>query len=497
MLSLGIDLGSSSVKVTVLDIGSGKAVASAQYPEKELKINAPHPGWAEQDPETWWTCFQKAYEKVREKAEVDTKKIVSVGISYQMHGLVLVDKNLEVIRPSIIWCDSRAVSIGNNAYKALGEEYCDEHLLNSPGNFTASKLKWVKENEPQAYERIHKVLLPGDYLAMKLSGECHTTASGLSEGIFWDFKAHDVATKLLDFYGIDASILSEPKPTFGIQSNVLSEVGKQLGFGSETVVSYRAGDQPNNAFSLNVLEPGEIAATAGTSGVIYAVTDQLVGDEKSRVNTFLHGNSSNTLRRNGILLCVNGTGILNSWLRSNMGDDNLGYEQMNTMATEIPVGSEGLICLPFGNGAERVLENQDIKASFINLDFNRHSKKHMYRAAQEGIVFALTYGFEILSDLGAHSSTIRACKANMFLSPLFREAFTNSVNTPLELYDTDGAEGAARGAAVGAGHYKSFKEAFAGLTLLSLTKPEEHLVIEYNKAYQNWKKALNNALKNQ
>lgn len=490
---LGCDLGSSSVKASLIEVETGLAIASSQSPSDEMPMIAVKPGWAEQDPEMWWEHLVSSIQASLRKSGAKEDEIAGIGISYQMHGLVCVDKHQKVLRPSIIWCDSRSVEIGNNAFQKLGEKYCLEHLLNSPGNFTASKLKWVKDNEPSVYDQIHKVMLPGDFLAMRLSGDIVTTASGLSEGMLWDYQTSSPADRLLDLYGFDSSILADVVPTFSIQGKLQKSAAAILGLKEGTPIGYRAGDQPNNAFSLNVLKPGETAATAGTSGVIYSVTDQNAFDLKSRVNTFIHvnnnaaGNTKDQIR-NGVLLCINGTGILNSWLRKNLksSDSPLDYETMNTISAEAPIGSDGLVVLPFGNGAERILENKNINSSFHGLNFNRHNQSHVFRAAQEGIVFALKYGFDVLQGMGLKSQVIRAGNANMFLSPLFREAFVNTIGARLELYDTDGAKGAALGAGVGCGVYNSFEEAFSGLKMIRSEEPDKNKTNQYLSSYNSW-----------
>jgi xylulokinase len=492
---LGYDLGSSSVKASLVNAETGQAVASAQSPSEEMPMLAVNPGWAEQDPEMWWEHVMRSTKMCLQKSGIQSSDIAAIGISYQMHGLVCVDKNQNALRPSIIWCDSRAVEIGNEAFRKLGEKYCLERLLNSPGNFTASKLKWVKENEPEIYSQIHKVMLPGDYIAMRLTGEIVTTASGLSEGMLWDYEKNTSPERLLSYYGIDASLLATVLPTFSVQGKLKKSVAETLGLKEGTPIAYRAGDQPNNAFSLNVLNPGETAATAGTSGVIYSVTEKNAFDPKSRVNTFIHVNNQaavgaapgNSEPRNGVLLCINGTGILNSWLRKNMSTGTpYDYDTINKISAEAPIGSDGLVVLPFGNGAERVLENKNINSSFHGLNFNRHQQSHVFRAAQEGIVFALKYGFDVLKEMGLKTNVIRAGNANMFLSPLFREAFVNTIDARLELYDTDGAKGAALGAGVGAGVYTSFEEAFQGLSVIRSEDPNGKLKAPYTEAYQQW-----------
>ncbi|MBI9073266.1 MAG: carbohydrate kinase [Melioribacteraceae bacterium] len=490
-LLLGYDIGSSSVKASVIDAETGIMVASAGSPETEMKIDAPKMGWAEQNPELWWKHLSIATKKIIDSNKIDPKNIEAIGISYQMHGLVVVDKDQKVLHPSIIWCDSRAVEIGNNAFNEMGAEFCLENYLNSPGNFTASKLKWVKENKPEVFEQIYKFMLPGDYIAMKLTGEICTTVSGLSEGVLWDFKKNTTANDLLNHYGLSNNLIPKIVPTFGDQGTLLQSTADELGLKAGIKIAYRAGDQPNNAFSLNVLNPGEVATTAGTSGVVYGVTELDNYDSESRVNSFAHVNYSDEKRNKGVLLCINGTGILNSWIRNEMLNGGISYNDMNKIASEAPIGSENLITLPFGNGAERSLSNKEVQANIFGLNFNRHSKAHMLRSAQEGIVFAFKYGMEIMEAMGLKMDIVRAGKANMFLSPLFREAFVNTSEATLELYNTDGSEGAARGAGIGAGIYNSADEAFDGLKKLEHEEPVSEKVEQYAEAYLAWKEKLN------
>ncbi len=490
---LGFDLGSSSVKAALLDAGSGKPLASAFSPASEMKINAPKPGFAEQDPENWWQELIHATRLLHKKIPFAKDEIGAIGIAYQMHGLVCIDKNNLPLRPAIIWCDSRAVDYGAKAFDALGQGYCLEHFLNSPGNFTASKLKWVKENEPEIYKKTARVLLPGDFIALKLTGEAVTTNSGLSEGIFWDYKEDSIARSLLDYYGIDSSLLAPRVPSFGLQGKLQSIAAEELGIAAGTPVCYRAGDQPNNAFSLQVLEPGEIAATAGTSGVLYGISDKASFDRQSRVNPFIHVNHFAESPRYGILMCLNGTGILNSWLRKEFFPDQT-YEAMNQGASAAPMGADGIFCYPFGNGAERILENKNPGGHIRGLDFNRHNKYHLARAAQEGIVFSLIYGAEIMQAMGLSLTRIRAGFANMFLSNLFTETFANLSGCPVELYNSDGAVGAARGAGFGSGYYKQFSDCFRGMEIVHQVDPVEKEVIRIKEIYAQWKKGLKNIL---
>lgn len=490
---IGYDIGSSSIKATLLAAETGQIIASASSPKTELEIMAPKPGWAEQHPEVWWQHVKLVTAEIKSQAGRELDLVQAIGISYQMHGLVLVNNRQEVLRPAIIWCDSRAVAIGAAAFKALGRDLCLVRLLNSPGNFTAAKLKWIMANEPALYQQVDKFMLPGDFIAMKMTGEIQTTPSGLSEGILWDFHDQEPADLVLGHFGISKSLMPTVVPTFSIQGQLTPKAAAELGLPPGARVAYRAGDQPNNAFSLNVLHPGQIAATAGTSGVVYGVGDQANFDPESRVNTFVHVNHQPERPRYGVLLCINGTGILNSWLRHNLigaAAQELSYEQMNQAAAQAPVGADGLFFLPYGNGAERSLGNKEIGAFLAGLSLNRHNRSHLLRAAQEGIVFAFHYGMGILHDMGVAISQVRAGHANMFLSPLFTEAFASLSGATVELYRTDGSQGAARGAGLGSGIYPDAKAAFVGLHLVGVVEPNIKNAPRYQDAYQNWENIL-------
>ncbi len=491
MKTLGIDIGSSSIKVSLMDVVTGECVASQTMPAAEMPIRAERSGWAEQDPDMWWKYVCDAIRKIG--ADHPMKEVAAIGITYQMHGLVCVDELGKPLRDAIIWCDSRAVEIGRKALEALGRDYCLERTLNSPGNFTASKFAWVRENEPEVFARTYKFMLPGDYVAMRLTGRISTTEGGLSEQILWDFSRMGRADFVAEYYGIPTDRIPEALPGIGIQCRTNAATESILGIPEGTPVSYRAGDQPNNAFSLGVLHPGEIAATAGTSGVVYGVIAEARADRQSRVGTFLHVNNRADAPRLGVLLCINGTGILNAWVKRVVAPE-LSYDEVNRLCETIPAGSDGVVVLPFGNGAERMLEDRFTGAEFAGIDLNRHGRGHLLRAAQEGIAYAFRYGVDIMRTLGLNPSVIRAGQANMFLSPLFRSTLATLCNASIQLYNTDGSLGAARGAALGAGLYRDDTEAFASLRMLSCTEPQPAVRDALEESYGRWKNELESKL---
>lgn len=487
MFLLGYDIGSSSVKAALVETQTGRIAASAFYPKREMPIAAPRADWAEQDPAMWWDNLRLATADVMQQAQAKAADIEAIGISYQMHGLVCVDKAGKPLRPAIIWCDSRAVPLGERAMSDLGPDYCLGHLLNSPGNFTASKLAWVRKNEPHIYNKVYHFMLPGDYIALLLTGEMTTTVSGLSEGILWDFRENSIASRLIQYYGIDPAMPCNLVPTFGLQGQLRNEAARELGLQPGTPVTYRSGDQPNNALSLGVMNPGQVAATAGTSGVVYGILDKINYDPKSRVNTFAHVNHTAADPRLGVLLCINGTGCLNSWMHHNVASE-LSYSQMNDAAMQTPIGADGLVVLPFGNGSERMLENRNPGCSIHGLNFNHHTQAHILRAEQEGIAFAFAYGMEIMAEMGMEIKTIRAGQANLFLSPLFRQAIADTTGASIELCNTDGATGAARGAGIGAGIYRNTEEAMQTLRIVDTIRPQQPEA--YREAYAHWKHYL-------
>lgn len=491
MLLLGIDLGTSSIKVSVVDADTQSCIASAHYPETEVDIIAVQTGWAEQGPDLWWEHVTQAILKCNATKKYDPKDISTIGIAYQMHGLVLVDKAQNVLRNSIIWCDSRAVEIGDEAFNKIGEEKCLSHLLNSPGNFTASKLAWVKNNEPSVYEKTDKIMLPGDFITMKFTGECTTTSSALSEGIFWDFQNNTISEDVINHFGFDREMIPTVVPLFSAHGYLMQTVADRLSLTAGIPVTYKAGDQLNNALFLNVLRPGEIAATAGTSGVIYGVSDKLNYDAQSRINSFVHVNNQQDENRIGVLLCINGAGIFNRWIK-NIAGTNLSYNALNEAAAKVDIGSNGLMTLPFGNGAERMLENQIVGAHFHNLDFNVHTTAHMIRSVQEGIAFAFRYGLDIMRENGIDPNIIRAGKSNLFLSNVFTRSFADTTNVSIEFYEGDGSLGAAVGAGIGAGIFSS-TDPFINRKPVSFVDPGNKNL--YNDLYEKWKELLNERIK--
>lgn len=491
MYSIGYDIGSSSIKIAITQNDTGKRVIVLQEPQEEMEMIVPQQGWAEQDPDVWWQYICTGTQKAIKEARIEATEITNIGISYQMHGLVIVNEEGKSLRNAIIWCDSRAVAIGNEAYESLGHKWCAENLYNAPGNFTASKLKWVQENEPNIYNSIYKYMLPGDYIAYKLTGKFTTTKNGLSEGTLWNYKTNELAVELLDYYGIDQDLTPTLVNNFENQGEVHAQGARESGLPEGATLCYRSGDQPNNALSLNILNPGEVAATGGTSGVVYAVTAQKTFKEISKVNHFAHVNYTGTTPSVGRLLNVNGCGIQYRWIKNLCEVPT--YEEMNTLAASIPIGSEGLVILPFGNGAERMFDNKTIGTHMAHIDLNKHKTAHICRAALEGIAFSLVYGIEILKNDGTAIQVLRAGNDNLFRSEVFATTVSTLINQDIEIYDTTGAVGAARASTVQNNDFSQFAEHITANDFIKTYQPREDKTA-FQNAYKVWKAQLEHTL---
>ncbi len=494
MYNIGYDIGSSSIKAALVEVDTGKQIAVTHEPEGEMGMISPKASWAEQDPEVWWKLICLATKKLLKQTGIDSAKISGIGIAYQMHGLVVVDRNGAPLRNAIIWCDSRAVDIGNEAFKALGTKKCMEHLLNSPANFTASKLKWVHDNEPDIYEKIYKYMLPGDYIAYKFSGDITTTINGLSEGTLWDYKNHEPANWLLSFYNLNPDLTPALVDNFSVQAKLNQQGAEASGLKPGTPITYRAGDQPNNALSLNVMKPGEVAATGGTSGVVYALTDSMQTKELERINHFAHVNHTAAAPVIGKLLCINGAGIQYRWMKNNTGAES--YNHMNQLADAAPIGANGLCVMPFGNGAERMLGNKNIEARILNINLNQHSQGSIYRATLEGIAFSFIYGMKFIKNDNTPLHVIRAGNDNLFRSEVFSNTIASLIGQEIEIYNTTGAIGAARAASVRHDNLAAFGERISNNDYVSSYTPQKN-ADAYYEAYEKWEKELNTITNNQ
>jgi xylulokinase len=493
MYTIGYDIGSSFVKGVLWDEERGEVAAHVTVPDREMPIRAEKADWAEQDPEMWWEAVKAATQRLIDMVPGAGGRVRGIGVSYQMHGLVLLDRDGKVLRPSIIWCDSRATGMGKELEKAVGEEAVRRQLLNSPGNFTVSKLAWVIRNEPETASRIRWVMLPGDWIAYQLTGMVSTTVCGLSEGMLWNFKDHVPHVKALEAAGADPEWIPPVAPNPGDQGVVGSAVGAEMGFAPGARVLFRGGDQPMNAYGLGVDGPGMWAASAGTSGVLYRVDPVREAEPTGMANRFAHIGHSAENPAIGTLLCLNGAGIAYAWLRRVMfaGQE---YAAINEHVAAVPAGADGVMFHPFGNGAERMLDNRQPGAGWSGIHFNRHGQGHLARAVMEGIVFAFVHGMRHVDPSLPALPVIRAPHAGLFRSELFASMLSTLAGADVQLHAGDGATGAAQGASValGASAIKALDSNAArdepGVLKTHSPDPSIHDALE--SAYSRWKDAL-------
>lgn len=496
MYLLGFDIGSSSIKGALIDAESKKTIRVVSAPDREMPIDSPDRGFAEQDPEMWWKYVCRCSNMLMEHHPEAKNRIGAIGLTYQMHGLVLTDDEGKVLRSSVIWCDSRAVSTGRELEEKLDANAFLGSHYNVPGNFTFSKLRWVQKHQPDIFEQSEKFMLPGDYIAFRMTGEIRTSYTGLSEAILWNFKEGKANEDLLRQWDMDPRLIPGHAPSFATQGYVHATAREELGLdsGGKIPVSYRSGDQPNNAWSLNVNEPGVMAGAGGTSGVLYGISEDPVIDLTQRTNSFAHVNYEPERPRIGVLLCINGAGILYSWIRKNITGSDFSYDELERRATSVAPGADGLQFLPFGNGAERMLQNKPVQAHLMQLDLNRHRQDHIIRAGLEGVGFAFVYGYEIMKGLGLASDILRVGNDNLFLSGIFSGLISAMTGMRIEIREATGAVGAALGAGVGAGIYTSPQDAMKDSAVLQTVIPDPELQELYRPYYKLWKTELNNKL---
>lgn len=468
MAFLGIDVGTSSVKVSIVG-EDGVILASATAPaSSERAINSPNPNWAEQNPEDWWEDAQQAILNLPLEARL---QVEAIGIAYQMHGLVLVDSQFQPVRPSIIWCDGRNIQESQILAESLGLDALENRLLNKPGTLTLAKLAWVAEHEPETLAKAHTFGLPGDFIAYKLTGEWSTTKSGYSEMVGWDFGASIPFEEGFRKAGWKLP-LPEARPNLEEGAPIQKVIAEKLGLPPSARVTYRAGDQPNNAFGLGVLQQGETAISAGTSGVLYGIGDSSPGLHEG-INRFLHVNS-----QIGVLMCLNGVGSALAFARRTWFQ-NQSYEALSELASQANPENCPYF-FPFGNGAERILSERAF-SGFTELDFNRHNLPELARSVFEGIAFAYRLGSEKMEKAGCLSKVVNGTESGLLKSSFFAQLLANELQVELILSEGDGSTAAARGAALG---IKKILPKPAPLKRYLPTSPANH------ERFSHWHKIL-------
>lgn len=458
---IGIDLGTSGVKTVLFD-ESGKPVASSTV---EYPLYQPNLGWAEQDPEDWWKGTCESINNVMLKSGVNKQDVKGVGLSGQMHGAVLLDKNDKVLRKAIIWCDQRSAAECDQITQLVGKERLIEITANPAlTGFTASKVMWVKNNEPQIFEKIAKILLPKDYIRLRLTGEYATEVSDASGMQFMNIAQRKWSSEVLGKLEISESMLGKMYESQEVTGKVTASAAAITGLNEGTIVVGGAGDQAAGAVGNGIVKPGVVSSTIGTSGVVFAYTDKLTIDPLGRVHTFCHA-VPNTYHIMGV---TQGAGLSLKWFRDNFCMEELMtaelsnidvYKLLDAEAENITPCSDGLVYLPYLMGERTPHLDPDARGVFFGLTA-KHTKPHFVRSIMEGVTYSLRDCLEIIRGMGVEVSEVRASGGGG-KSKIWRQMQADVFGTNINRIFSD--EGPALGVAilagVGAGIYDSVPQA--------------------------------------
>lgn len=494
---LGIDIGTSGTK-TVLFNEMGDTIASAigEYP-----LYQPHIGWAEQEPEDWWQATVDTIKQVLDTSGVNPADIKGIGLSGQMHGMVLLNKEGNVLRSSIIWCDQRTQEECHKITEIIGKERLIEITANPAlTGFTASKVMWVKNHQPDIFEKIYKILLPKDYIRYKLTGEFATEVSDASGMQFLDVPKRTWSGEILNKLGLDYKWMPAVYESQEVSGKVTKKVAQLTGLAPGTPVVGGGGDQAAGAVGNGIVKPGVISSTIGTSGVVFAHMDEVNIDPRGRVHTFCHA-VPNTWHVMGV---TQGAGLSLQWMRNNFGAaerelaeflDIDPYELMTKEAQKAAPGCEGLIYLPYLMGERTPHLDPYAKGVFFGLSA-KHGRNEMIRTVMEGVAYSLRDCLEIIKGMGVSVSEVRASGGGG-KSSLWRQMQADIFNNPITTINS--SEGPALGAAllagVGTEVYNSVPEACeAAIKTISVQQPIEANVNVYDKYYEVYKE-LYHALK--
>ncbi len=479
MKFLGIDVGTGGSRALVID-ENGKIFASATA--EHAPFASPEIGWAEQSPDDWWRAARSAIREVLQTVKAD--EIGAVSFSGQMHGSVFLDESDKVLRPALLWCDQRTEKQCAEITAKIGAERLIE-LVSNPAitGFTLPKLLWVRENEPQIWERVKSVLLPKDYIRLKLSGDKASDVADSSGILLFNVQNRCWSDEMLSAFEIDKSFLPKVYESIEVTGKISASGASETGLREGTLVVAGAGDNAAGAIGMGIVKAGTVSATIGTSGVVFAVTDTPKIDLKGRIHTLCHaipGRWHNT----GVTLAA---GLSLKWFRENFGEGK-SYDDLVNDAAEVVSGSDGAIWLPYLMGERTPYLDAAARAAFVGLTAS-HSKAHLTRAVLEGVAFSLRDSFEIFKELGAEVSSIRLGGGGA-KSPLWRQIQADVYNQTVETIEAD--EGAAFGAAilagVGAGAWNSVDEACEKtIRVAEKVAPNSASVEKLNRNYEAYK----------
>ena len=484
MSFIGIDLGTSSVKILAIDKG-GDIIGSTS---KEYPVYYPKTNYAEQNPEDWWTGVKEAMNELVNEYPQLADTVESISFSGQMHGLVALDKNDDVLIPAILWSDQRTGEECEDITKAIGQENLTKYTSNKAlTGFTAPKILWVKKNQPEIFKKIEHIMLPKDYIQFKLTGEYATDMSDASGMLLLDVKNRKWSKEMIDFLGITEEMLPKLFESYEVTGRVKKEIKKEIGLENcgNILVAAGAGDQAAGAIGAGVVEDGILSVALGTSGVVFVSEEEYSVDTENRLHSFCHANGK--YHQMGVVLSA--AASLKWWIDQVQKDTSNPYNVLQAEAEKIKPGSEGLYFLPYLLGERTPYSDPDAKGCFVGLSIS-HRRDHMTRAVLEGVIYALRDSLEIIKDIGGNTNEIRLIGGGA-KSPLWQQIVADIFGIPV--YITNSSEGPAFGAAilasVAAGNYGSVDEACRKLISTSKEiQPIKENVEIYNKHYKIYNK---------
>lgn len=484
---LGIDIGTSGTKTVLFDVDANTICSkTCEYP-----LYQEHNGWAEQDPLDWWNATVEGIYYVISTSKIDSKQIKGIGLSGQMHGLVMLDSNGKPLRKSIIWCDQRT----GKEVEDMNRLLTPQKIINITANpaltgFTAAKILWVKKNEPEIYKKCSHILLPKDYIRYMLTGEFATEVSDASGMQLMNVGKRDWSDEILDPLGIDRSLLGKMYESPDVTGEVHNKAALATGLAIGTIVVGGAGDNPAAAIGTGIVSEGNAFTTIGTSGVVYAISDKVAIDKKGRVHTLC----ASVPGKWTVMSCTQAAGLSLQWLRNNVCSEEVDlasklgidpYEIMTAMAREVPIGADKLIYLPYLMGERSPHPDPDCRGTFFGLSAI-HQRAHLIRAVLEGISYSQLECVDVFREMGVSIDNMMICGGGA-RSNVWRQMFADLYGCPVSTIKAEqgGALGVAILAGVGAGIYKDLEETCSRLIVKNQTHSP---VMENNKEYKKYYK---------
>lgn len=480
---LGLDIGTSGVKALLISV-EGKIISSKteSYP-----LATPHSGWAEQSPYDWWEATVKVIEEVVSSTPIGSTQIKGISLSGQMHSSVFLDEKMEVIRPAILWSDTRTSEQCKEIYTKVGGLNQLIDYVSNPAleGFTAPKILWLKENEPENYQKVKYILLAKDYIRYRLTGELFTEVSDAAGTLLFEVIKKRWSTGLLEKLEIDPDLLPPILNSFDLAGRITKPIAEKTGLKFGTPLVAGGADNACGAVGSGIIQEGRVMVSIGSSGVVLAQTDNPQADQGGRIHLFNHA-CPNSWYMMGVMLSA---GMSYEWLEKKLFNNSLDYPKLDQLAEEIEPGSEGLLFLPYLYGERTPHNDANARGVYFGIS-GKHDQRHFTRSVLEGVTFALKDSLELIKDKGVKVKEIRAIGGGA-KSSVWQQILADILGKEINLLNVE--EGPAFGAAliagVGVGVYGSFTEAVSGIVKVQKTiVPRIQNTEKYNQYYQLYKK---------